>query len=153
MIMTDREPVIRVATRDDIPGIEALLVASDLPTAGIHDDVCGFLVAEQDARIVGVVGMERHGRYGLLRSTAVAPEYRGHGVARRLVDRIIADAEGQGVNALYLLTTTAERYFPSFGFSVTERDVVPDDIKQAGEFKEACPASATVMCLPLAAST
>jgi len=146
---TTSQPNIRAATRGDLADIEALLAASQLPTAGIHDEVCGFLVAEVGSKIVGVVGMERHGRYGLLRSTAVDPEWRSHGVAKRLVERIIADAESQGVNALYLLTTTAERYFPSFGFGTVDRDTVPKDIRDTGEFREACPASATVMCLAL----
>ena len=143
------QPTIRVATRADLDDIAALLTASDLPTAGIHEDICGFLVAEHNSRIVGVVGMEKHGRYGLLRSTAVAAEWRGHGVAKQLVDRIITEAERQGVNALYLLTTTAERYFPSFGFDVIARDSAPQEIKASGEFREVCCASATVMCLTL----
>lgn len=142
---------IRLATDADLNAIESLLIQSQLPTAGVRDALCSFLVAEADARVVGVVGMEKRGNYGLLRSTAVAPEWRGRQVARRLVERIIADAESQGVNALYLLTTTAERYFPNFGFEVTARDVVPQDIRTTEEFREACPASATVMCLKLSA--
>jgi N-acetylglutamate synthase-like GNAT family acetyltransferase len=70
-------------------------------------------------------------------------------VARRLVEQIIADAESRGIKALYLLTTTAERYFPSFGFHTTPRDAVPDEIRATGEFRGACPASATVMCCEL----
>ena len=140
---------IRPATSQDLPAIESLLTASALPTAGVRDEVCSFLVAEVDGRLVGVVGMERRGRYGLLRSTAVVPEWRGKHVARELVERIIAAAESQGVHALYLLTTTAERYFPSFGFATTTREVVPEDIKESEEFQDACPASATVMCLDL----
>jgi amino-acid N-acetyltransferase len=146
--MTDRVQ-IRSATDADLSAIEALLIDSQLPTTGVRDALCGFLVAEADGRVVGVVGMEKRGSYGLLRSTAVAPDWRGRQVARRLVERIIADAEAQGVNALYLLTTTAERYFPSFGFTTTTRDVVPEDIKATEEFTAACPASATVMCLRL----
>jgi amino-acid N-acetyltransferase len=138
---------IRPARDADLTAIEALLTESQLPTAGVKDALCGFLVAEAETRVVGVVGMEKRGRYGLLRSTAVAPEWRGRQVAKRLVEQIIADAESQGVNALYLLTTTAERYFPNFGFEVTARDVVPQDIKATEEFSEACPTSATVMCL------
>ncbi|HYC50362.1 MAG TPA: arsenic resistance N-acetyltransferase ArsN2 [Gemmatimonadaceae bacterium] len=141
--------VIRAASTEDLPAIEALLTASELPTAGVRDEVCSFLVAEADMQVVGVVGMERRGRYGLLRSTAVAPEWRGRRVAKQLVERIIAAAEAHGVNALYLLTTTADRYFPSFGFATTTREVVPEDIKESEEFREACPASATVMCLDL----
>ena len=140
---------IRPAIDADLAAIETLLSESQLPTAGVKEALCGFLVAEADARIVGVVGMEKRGRYGLLRSTAVAPEWRGKQVAKRLVEQIIADAESQGVNALYLLTTTAERYFPNFGFTTTARDVVPEDIRVTGEFRESCPASATVMCLKL----
>jgi amino-acid N-acetyltransferase len=144
-------PKIRKASKGDLPAIEALLKASDLPTSGVKDSLSGFLVAESDQRIVGVVGLEHCGGYGLLRSTAVAPEWRGKQVARRLVEQIIARAEAQGVQALYLLTTTAERYFPSFGFTVTTRESVPEPIKATEEFREACPASATVMQLPLSA--
>ena len=145
------EVQIRLAKDADLDAIESLLTQSQLPTAGVRDALCSFLVAEADARVVGVVGMEKRGRYGLLRSTAVAPEWRGKQVAKRLVEQIIADAESQGVNALYLLTTTAERYFPNFGFEVTARDVVPQYITATEEFREACPASATVMCLRLTA--
>jgi N-acetylglutamate synthase-like GNAT family acetyltransferase len=144
-------PKIRAATQADLSAIEQLLVASDLPTTGVKESLAGFLVAESGKEIVGVVGLEHCGRYGLLRSTAVAPEWRGKHIAKQLVEQVIARAEAQGIHALYLLTTTAERYFPSFGFTVTPRDTVPDPIKATEEFREACPASATVMCLPLSA--
>jgi amino-acid N-acetyltransferase len=146
-----KQPSIRKATATDLPAIEALLLSSDLPTAGVKESLSGFLVAESDKQIVGVIGLERCGGYGLLRSTAVAPDWRGKQVARRLVEQIIARAEAQGIQSLYLLTTTAERYFPSFGFTVTTRDSVPEPIRATGEFREACPASATVMRLPLSA--
>ncbi len=143
---------IRKAGDADLPAIETLLIDSHLPTVGVKDALDGFLVAEVDRRIVGVVGMEHCGEYGLLRSTAVAPEWRGRHVAKQLVDRIIASAESQGVQALYLLTTTAEHYFPSFGFRVTSRETVPADVRATEEFRDACPASATVMCRPLNAA-
>jgi amino-acid N-acetyltransferase len=143
---------LRTATRGDLPGIERLLVSSGLPTAGVAGALSGFVVAESEAdkRIVGVVGLEHCcDEYALLRSTAVEPEWRGTGLGRRLVTHAIAEAESRGIKALYLLTTTAERYFPSFGFVKTQRDAVPDEVKQSVEFREACPASATVMTLDL----
>ena len=143
---------LRAATGDDLPAIERLLLSSGLPIAGVGDALASFVVAEseRDRRIVGVVGLELCCReYALLRSAAVEPEWRGAGLGRRLVTHVIADAESRGIKALYLLTTTAERYFPSFGFVRTTRDVVPDEIKQSVEFREACPASATVMALEL----
>ena len=43
------------------------------------------------------------------------------------------------------LTTTAERFFPRFGFERITRDDVPASVQASIEFREACPASATVM--------
>jgi amino-acid N-acetyltransferase len=65
---------------------------------------------------------------------------------------VIAEAESRGIRGLYLLTTTAERYFPSFGFREVPRDQVPDDVRETAEFRSACPASATVMARPIAAA-
>ncbi len=142
---------IRSALDSDLAAVESLLEASSLPAAGAPEAIGGFLLAEAQGAIIGVVGMEYCGEYGLLRSTAVAPAWRGRGVARRLVEQIIAVAEARGIRALYLLTTTAETYFPSFGFQNTERETVPREIQVTEEFRVACPASATVMCLRIAA--
>lgn len=147
-----RDASLRAATHEDLPAIEQLLVSSGLPTAGVADALGSFTVAESegDKRIVGVVGLELCcDQYALLRSTAVEPDWRGTGLGRRLVEHVIADAESRGIEALYLLTTTAERYFPSFGFVKTEREAVPDEVKRSVEFREACPSSATVMTLEL----
>jgi len=62
---------------------------------------------------------------------------------------VISDAEARGLRALYLLTTTAERYFPSFGFTTVPRAEVPEQVKATEQFRESCPASATVMAKPL----
>ena len=143
---------LRAATPTDLPAIERLLASSGLPIAGVADALRGFVVAESehDKRIVGVAGLELCcDEFALLRSTAVEPEWRGTGLGRRLVTHAIADAESRGIKALYLLTTTAERYFPSFGFVKTQRDAVPDEVKRSVEFREACPATATVMALEL----
>src|SRR5215216_6095009 len=141
---------IRRANPTDRESVEELLTAADLPIDGVADALGDFFVADANAAIVGVVGMEYIGAYGLLRSTAVDPAWRGRGVARQLVDRIIAEAESRGTRGLYLLTTTAEEYFPAFGFKVTTRDRVPDEVRATSEFRTVCCASATVMALSLA---
>jgi amino-acid N-acetyltransferase len=141
---------LRPATRDDLPAVEALLTANGLPTAGVADALHDFLVAESDGAVVGVGGLEVCScGDALLRSVAVDARWRGRGLGRAVVSGLIADAEARGINALYLLTTTAERYFPSFGFAPTTRDAVPAPVKETVEFQSACPASATVMALPL----
>ena len=143
--------VIRKARAGDLASIERLLVENGLPTTGVAEALGGFLVAEHGGAVVGVVGVEEVGGYGLLRSTAVSGEWRSRGLGRQLVERAIAQSEARGVKALYLLTTTAERYFPSFGFTVVERADVPDPLRTTGEFSAACPDSATVMARELGA--
>jgi N-acetylglutamate synthase-like GNAT family acetyltransferase len=142
-------PTIRPATNGDLAAVERLLTQNNLPTIGVKDIIGDFLVAEADDGLVGVVGMEYCCDYGLLRSTAVLPSWRSKGLGRQLVERIIARAESRGIHALYLLTTTAERYFPSFGFKPTTREAVPAEVKATDEFRGACPASAVVMSLEL----
>lgn len=143
---------LRPADTADLPAIESLLTASHLPLAGIVDTIPGFVVAESNGRIVGTAAIEVCCENALLRSVAVAPEWRSRGLGRALVTRVIADAEARGIRALYLLTTTAEHYFPSFGFQQVTRDAVPSDVQETEEFRGACPASAIVMCRPCAAT-
>ncbi|HET9454672.1 MAG TPA: arsenic resistance N-acetyltransferase ArsN2 [Gemmatimonadaceae bacterium] len=139
------ESTIRGAAPADLPRIERLLADSSLPLAGVKEALPSFLVAEAGNDIVGVAGLEVCCDNALLRSVAVASEYRSKGVGRALVMRLIGDAEARGLHALYLLTTTAEHYFPSFGFRKIDRAQVPDDVRATEEFTSACPASATVM--------
>jgi amino-acid N-acetyltransferase len=54
-------------------------------------------------------------------------------------------AQTVGMPAVYLLTTSAESYFPKFGFVHVTRAQVPASVKQSIEFRSACPASAIVM--------
>lgn len=136
---------LRKASQDDFPAIEQLLRATNLPVNGVKDLIDSFVVAERDDFIVGVAGVERCGRYGLLRSVAVDPQMRGHGIGGALIERLIADANDQEIPELYLLTTTAEKYFPAFGFTAIDRDAAPADVQNTSEFRDLCPSSAAVM--------
>ena len=142
---------LRPARTDDLAAVERLLTASQLPLDGVREALPTFIVAEAGAEIVGVAGLEICCDNALLRSVAVDDGWRSQGLGRALVTRTIAEAESRGINALYLLTTTADRYFPTFGFHTIGRDAVPEDIRTTAEFNEACPASATVMCRECAA--
>jgi len=140
------EPRVRAAAPTDLSAVERLLTTSGLPLDGVREALPTFVVAEAGGDIVGVAGLEQRGDNALLRSVAVTPTWRAHGLGRALVSRVISDAEARGLHALYLLTTTADRYVPSFGFHEVTRNDVPSDLRDTAEFQVACPASATVMC-------
>ncbi|HEX6627360.1 MAG TPA: arsenic resistance N-acetyltransferase ArsN2 [Gemmatimonadaceae bacterium] len=144
---------IRKARKSDLPAVEQLLTASKLPLEGVRDHFADFIVAEDNNGIEGAVGLEKYDSVALLRSAVVAPEHRGSGVGRRLVEQVLERAEEDGIDELYLLTTTAEKYFPRFGFAPTTRAAVPRELKSSAEFRGACPDTAVVMKRRLGRST
>ena len=144
---------IRKARESDLPAVEQLLIASKLPLEGVRDHFADFIVAEDSDGIEGAVGLEKYESVALLRSAVVAAEHRGSGVGRRLVEQVLERAEEDGIDELYLLTTTAEKYFPRFGFRPTTRAAVPQELKSSAEFRGACPETAVVMKRRLGRST
>ena len=135
----------RAAVSDDLTAIEDLLRASQLPVSGVASAIGHFIVAELHGKLVGAIGMELYETAALLRSAVVDPSMRGTGLGAALVNAIVRDAEGQGVEQIFLLTTTAENYFPRFGFVPVKRAEVPERVKTSVEFRGACPDSAIVM--------
>ena len=136
---------VRPALPGDLARISGLLQEAKLPTVGVAESLGHFLVAEHEGDMVAAAGLEVHALAALLRSVAVRPDWRGKGLARELVDRLLAKAQAAGIQDIYLLTTTAEDYFPRLGFACVSRSVVPDGVQGSIEFREACPASAVVM--------
>jgi amino-acid N-acetyltransferase len=144
---------VRKAGGEDLASVNELLAEAGLPTAGIEDWLPNFLVAEHEGRIVAVAGLESYGPSALLRSVAVRPDWRGSGLGRQLVERLLSDAQASGTHDVYLLTTSAEHYFPRLGFACIARNDVPEGVQASVEFTSACPASAVVMQKTLARAT
>ena len=87
---------------------------------------------------------------GLLRSVAVADDWRRRGLGGALTDEVVARSVREGLAAVYLLTETAESFFPRHGFVRIERDAASDAVKQSAEFSELCPSSSVAMVRQLA---
>lgn len=144
--MPDPAFTVRAAAADDLPQVQALLLAAHLPLDGLLEQFgAGYAVAECDGVLVGAEGIERYGDAGLLRSAVVHPDWRGRGVGDALTRDRLAWAAQEGVRDLWLLTTTAADYFPRFGFARASRDDAPPALQRSREFAEACPSSAVAM--------
>ncbi|MCI0452518.1 MAG: GNAT family N-acetyltransferase [Candidatus Latescibacteria bacterium] len=77
--------ILRTARASDLSAVGALLSTCTLPEEGVGDQFGdNYVIAERGGEVVGVAGIERHGAYGLLRSVAVAPEWRRSGVGAAL---------------------------------------------------------------------
>lgn len=144
-----RAPWLRPATPTDWTEVEAVLLASGLPTTGAREHLTGFLVAERPGRLVGTAGLELYGESALLRSVAVRPEARGDGLGARLVEGALALARTRGATTVVLLTLDAADYFTRFGFARVATDQVPEAVKASTQFQGVCPASAIAMHIRL----
>ncbi len=140
---------LRGARPSDLPAVEALLQQASLPLDGVRESFEHFVVADDHGVLAGVAGLEMFGHDGVLRSVAVAPFRQGEGLGAHLTASVIERAKDAGLQRLYLLTTTAEGYFPRHGFRVIARDEASADARQSVEFRDACPASAVTMVLEL----
>ena len=68
-------PTLRQALADDWDAVRGLLLASDLPVDDLGPErLDGFLIAEDDNAIVGLIGLEVSGTVGLLRSLTIDAE-------------------------------------------------------------------------------
>jgi amino-acid N-acetyltransferase len=143
---------IAPARAEDLEPIKALLTANGLPTQGVDDHWKTFLIArDADANVVACGGAEAYQFAALIRSVAVAPEYRSHGLGRRIVRQLLDRLASRGLREFYLLTTTAEEYFRKRGFKTIDRDEVHPQLLSSREFQDACPSSAVCMRLVMLA--
>lgn len=138
---------IESCVADHLNLLRQMLISAELPAEDLRiGKLADFLVAEdEDSNVGGMVGLEKAGDSGLLRSLVVDPTARNLGLGSLLVAAIEDRARQAGISRLYLLTNTAERYFPTLGYRPIERSDAPLGIQQTEEFRDLCPDSAVCM--------
>jgi amino-acid N-acetyltransferase len=144
--------IVRKAKTEELPEILELLQRAELPHAGVQEHLSNFLVAvgeNDESGLVGTAGLEIYDRVGLLRSVAVKPETRSKGLGARLVEAVLSSAREKDLEVVYLLTTTADKYFPKFGFQEISRVELDPRLGPSEELRGACPQSAICMKLRL----
>jgi amino-acid N-acetyltransferase len=141
-----KTPAVGPMKAGELENVLALLKRLGLPVEGLAEHAGTALVArERGGTVVGSAALEVHGSEALLRSVAVDPAWQGSGLGRRLTEAALAMANRIGLSRVYLLTETAEKFFPKFGFRAVTRDEVPEAVRESVEFRLACPASAVAM--------
>jgi amino-acid N-acetyltransferase len=139
----------RATAVDALPYVETLLARNGLPAGDVRAVPEAFYVAFDGDDRVGVGGIEAYGTDGLLRSVVVARSVRGEGFGHALCDALEATARADGLDTLYLLTTTAAGFFADRGFVAVDRADVPPAVRETTQFADLCPTSATCLRKPL----
>jgi amino-acid N-acetyltransferase len=134
--------------------VKKLLADARLPTVDIspgHMD--HFFGAWATSTLEGIVGVELFGSIALLRSLAVIESKRNSGLGTELLARAEQYATANGVQSMFLLTTTAEPYFKKRGYSRLLREAAPVAIQNTSEFTSLCPASSVLMVKQMRANS
>ena len=135
-----------VFPRPPEPVVRRLLEEAGLPTSDLtaghfeHFFGCGAKDAPE-----GVVGVELHGRDALLRSLVVEKRAQRRGLGRALVAAAEHHSGKHGARRMYLLTTTAEKFFEHLGYEALARESAPESIRATQEFTTLCSSSSTLM--------
>lgn len=119
---------LRAATAADQPAIDALI--KGLHLFGLNIKWPHFVVAVDDAtqQIVAMGQIKRHGdRSYELASIGTAPGYRGRGLARQIIEYLLAQHPGE----LYLMcVSTMGTFYEPFGFRPVAFDAMPPYFKR-----------------------
>lgn len=130
--------VIRHARTSDVPAFRRLIdhysarrILLSKATVTLYEDIPDFLVAELGGEVVGCGAMHVLWEdLGELRTLAVDPNRRGHGIGGALVRALLDRAQDLGLSRVFCLTFEVD-FFASMGFrEITGTPVEPDVYRQ-----------------------
>lgn len=108
---------IRKALPEDVQFAVGLVERLGLDYPGLDNDAL-WIAADGRGRIVGAVALKKHPDCLELCALGVDPDFRGKGVARALVEALMAEAPGD-----VHLATVIPGFFESCGFHIIENDI------------------------------
>lgn len=133
---------IRQATEKDIFQIKRLLRDANVNEKGVEESVQHFFVVEEIneedvgvSQMVGAVGMEVHGQYGLLRSFVLQRANWNPRVGLQLIDILLSYAVKSKLSKVYMLAGDCNAFFEQIGFSAVEKEELPEEIQCSTHMK------------------
>jgi len=139
---------LRKRLPSDMPQVLSLLAQAGLPAEGL-DQTSGWVV-EMEASVVGHVAIEPTTDAVVIRSLAVDPSRRGHGLGERLM--AIAEAASEG-RVLVLRTDTVGPWMLRRGYWIAPLSEVPASVRSTTQFSGSLCASTPVYLRPPAQPT
>jgi N-acetylglutamate synthase-like GNAT family acetyltransferase len=117
---------IRAATAADQKTITALIRAAGIITLGLHWPRFALAVDEATGQVVGTGQIKPHGDGTFeLASIATVPAYQRRGIARQVIEHLMARFAAERGGPLYLITSSnLGSFYEQFGF----REVPPDEM-------------------------
>ena len=122
-ILSDVRPLLGL-----INGYASMGIMLPRTEAELSETIRDFTVAEAGGRLVGCAALHFYGPgTGEVRSLAVDPEWKNHGVGRRLMVAIEAEARANGLHSMFAFTYVPG-FFGKFGFVEVGRETLPSKV-------------------------
>ena len=125
---------VRRARTSDVPAIKSLVdvysgrILLEKNLVNLYESVQEFWVAELDERVVGCGALHvLWADLGEVRTVAVRPEVKGHGVGKLIVQRLIEVARDLELRRLFVLTFEVD-FFTRHGFTEIEGTPVTAEV-------------------------
>ncbi len=126
---------IRKAHVSDIPRAHAIIDAYarqglmlKRPLTLLYETIRDLVIADVGGRVVAVGGLHvMWNDLAEVRSLAVADDFRGQGIGRRMVEYMLDEARQMGLVRIFALTYQQE-FFAACGFNVIEKDELPQKV-------------------------
>lgn len=134
---------LKQLTREDFSALQALLKQANLPTNDLNNTRHIFIGAFENDILIGSAGLEINGHYGLIRSVVSTRKKLGTG--KLLVQKIEKLASENEIKDLFLLTESAANFFEKLGYTISDRQKVPNELLVNPQFTQLCPSSAICM--------
>ena len=133
--MTDDAVTLRRARTRDVRAIRSLVdryvdarILLKKESVQLYEDIQDFWVADDGDRVVGCGALHPLWEdLAEIRTVAVDPSVRGHGVGRMIVERLIATVRELGIARVFVLTFERE-FFAAFGFREIEGTPVTAEV-------------------------
>jgi amino-acid N-acetyltransferase len=94
----------------------------------LYENLQSLTVAEENKRVIGVAGLHiLWSDLAEIRSLAIAPDYKGRGIGKQLVIRLIEEAEALGIARVFALTYQVA-FFEKCGFQLIQKDSLPQKV-------------------------
>ena len=119
----DVEPIYAIIAQYAAAGI--MLPRSKETLARMLDS---FVVAEADGKVVGCGSLCRLGAdLAEIRSLGIVDGYKGQGIGRKLVERLVEDARALRIPKVMALTYEVA-FFEKIGFTVVDKEIFPEKV-------------------------
>lgn len=133
--------VVRIARTADMEPIRRLGVANGLDDSGRGDEQVLAAWAARDGDVLaGAIVLERYLDYDTLNWMVVAPDYRGRGIAARLLAELEGEARSRGLHRLWV-QARAPGFFLRHGYAPAppgHAGVLLQDCRDCGQYGRGC---------------